>query len=972
MYGDHPLNPPYSPSLIKEGKDCRRQSGGGANRNILQLRFNLIADAILYNQGVVKIQISIIKYIVHIKNQFNQMKLKIKLALILIFLTFTSLAQHQLQGGYWQAANLGLDFTCPEPALTFNPKFQSLHATASIADSIGNFLFYSNNDTIFNKYSNPVPGSEKIKKAASHYNGMTLLLPTPGNSSLYYLFTNNTDIYYNQYYHIVDAYKNDGAGEVITYNHLLHEQVFCPIRATYDKVNNRYWLLFTSFKDQLLHAKTLDENGISDHSVGNKIGLPLSSIKYVGIKFSPSGNLLLAYYGDDFELYQFDKNTGKINLLVKWTIDNKFPSRAEFSPDENKIYLMFYTIDENDVNGNWKEKFISQIDISVKDSTSIKQSEIRVFDLITYIRNDALQLAIDGKIYFHFNSSFYRIEEPNNTFPHCNIVEFLKSPELNYTSATSFPNMASSFNDFPPYRPKSKFQAIPDTTLCSGEVISIGNQTLPNTSYNWSPSHEVDDYQVANPNYSKINRTDMPRITDLYLTAQQNNCLFKDTVKITVNPDMETGSIVGGKSVCPYVERVIYQIENTLQRDVSWQIMGGNLVNEELNSITVNWLDTNPNALVSINTVSPWGRCNTKKQLPVKINVELDTETPRGNETVCYNLRNENHYEITNTTGSVYTWTLNGGSVINGQGSNQVEVSWHSNGNKQIWVHEFSQTIDTICYGSSDTLGVNVFTDSAQVVIHSASVNLDSTISVSGQALGNFSLPLQLKKENEYRTFNDRFFQDTSLVYHDASVNPAEDSYYYQMKLNSTCLQAKESEQHRTMLLSSIKNEDDALIDLQWNHYEGWHEGVEMYEIYRKVDDNDWEFFGESEKPGFIYEDGLAGFNHQFRIKAIEKDGANQAWSNPAGNQFEHKLFIPNVFTPNLDEFNEYFEIKRLTEVYPQNYLKVYNRWGKEILNFVDYKNDWNASTLNNGVYYYELFTLKNDQKFTGYFQVIR
>ena len=63
-------------------------------------------------------------------------------------------------------------------------------------------------------------------------------------------------------------------------------------------------------------------------------------------------------------------------------------------------------------------------------------------------------------------------------------------------------------------------------------------------------------------------------------------------------------------------------------------------------------------------------------------------------------------------------------------------------------------------------------------------------------------------------------------------------------------------------------------------------------------------------------------------------------------------LAIPNVFTPNGDEFNARFEIdQRLTG----SGLVIYNRWGKEVYQSSNYQNDWDGGDVPAGVYFYEL-----------------
>lgn len=68
----------------------------------------------------------------------------------------------------------------------------------------------------------------------------------------------------------------------------------------------------------------------------------------------------------------------------------------------------------------------------------------------------------------------------------------------------------------------------------------------------------------------------------------------------------------------------------------------------------------------------------------------------------------------------------------------------------------------------------------------------------------------------------------------------------------------------------------------------------------------------------------------------------------------EIELDIPNVFTPNGDGINDYFEIKKL-ENFISNDLVIFNRWGKKVYEASNYQNNWDGDRLDDGVYYYVL-----------------
>ena len=65
-----------------------------------------------------------------------------------------------------------------------------------------------------------------------------------------------------------------------------------------------------------------------------------------------------------------------------------------------------------------------------------------------------------------------------------------------------------------------------------------------------------------------------------------------------------------------------------------------------------------------------------KTDFPVRINVELITETPNGPNDLCVAEAKNVTYKIKNTNGSVYEWIAEGGDVVSGQGTNNVTVNW--------------------------------------------------------------------------------------------------------------------------------------------------------------------------------------------------------------------------------------------------------------------------------------------------------
>jgi gliding motility-associated-like protein len=102
-------------------------------------------------------------------------------------------------------------------------------------------------------------------------------------------------------------------------------------------------------------------------------------------------------------------------------------------------------------------------------------------------------------------------------------------------------------------------------------------------------------------------------------------------------------------------------------------------------------------------------------------------------------------------------------------------------------------------------------------------------------------------------------------------------------------------------------------------------------------------------------------FEHRYVVRALEKEGVNESWSSALSFEFKHPVTIPNIITPNGDEFNQFFHISKI-QLYRNSELTILDRWGKEVFHTVNYQNDWDGGGVSSGVYFY-ILDLKKDNK---------
>jgi len=85
-------------------------------------------------------------------------------------------------------------------------------------------------------------------------------------------------------------------------------------------------------------------------------------------------------------------------------------------------------------------------------------------------------------------------------------------------------------------------------------------------------------------------------------------------------------------------------------------------------------------------------------------------------------------------------------------------------------------------------------------------------------------------------------------------------------------------------------------------------------------------------------------------------------------------LIIPNVFTPNGDGVNDTFFIPGL-DTYSENEIVIINRWGNDVYEKKNYKNDWTGEGLPEGTYFYilKVFTDAGEwDVYKGYVTLLR
>ena len=327
------------------------------------------------------------------------------------------------QGQYnnWHfGINNAISFNAGYPAVVNNSQIISEEACATISDSTGNLLFYTNGDTIWCRDNSIMPDGTGLSGRPNIQQGV-LIVPLPGTTNIYYVFTigksrssNSRELSYS----IINMTLNDSLGDVSSKNTLLDSNVTEKLTATKNGDDSDFWIVEKNLYSNAFKAYSLTSTGLDTVPVVSAVGVPIQKDDYTGaIKISNNGCWLIStirgIFGDPgiVELFHFDNIGGTVYDGVS-TTSIQHPYGLEFSPNSSKFY-----IGENDIKPIW------QFNLNAGNESDDIQSKIPVSEIIDTTYD--FQLAPDNTIYIVTNDStiLARIANPNSYGFSCNIED---------------------------------------------------------------------------------------------------------------------------------------------------------------------------------------------------------------------------------------------------------------------------------------------------------------------------------------------------------------------------------------------------------------------------------------------------------------------------------------------------------------------------------------------------------------------
>ena len=252
---------------------------------------------------------------------------------------------------------------------------------------------------------------------------------------------------------------------------------------------------------------------------------------------------------------------------------------------------------------------------------------------------------------------------------------------------------------------------LPVGETCANSPIqfkaSSDNETLTGlyTNFNWDMG---DGVTLTGSDVTHSYTTPGNYIVTLFASKSLISCNDLSITRNITVIDAALDGISGPVLICPNVGNIEYQINGALpDYSYKWFVNGGSLVTDQGSSTEVSWRFTAILRQLKAISISPLGCVSDTVYLNVGYHTILEPITPIGDTAVCGSYDDLN-YHVPNTTGSVYTWNIEGGAILSGQGTNDVRVEWDGPGTHKIWYSEKSTTISDLCEGTSDKLEVTI------------------------------------------------------------------------------------------------------------------------------------------------------------------------------------------------------------------------------------------------------------------------
>jgi gliding motility-associated-like protein len=431
--------------------------------------------------------------------------------LLIYFLLKTLISFSQLENNNWYFGNnAGLNFSTTPPT-PITGSLSALEGTASISNSSGSALFYTNGVTVWNANHSVMLNGNGILGGSSSTQP-ALIVPIPQSCKRYYLFTTEDHLGSQTFrYSIVDMCLDGGLGGIdpAHKNIILANNMSEKLTSVMHSNGTDVWIITHEMSSNIFKVFLVNANGIQA-PINNAVGFVYNSSNFIGpVKASVSGTKIAAattFTPTSCQLFNFNPANGSMQFSQNISLNGNAIGvyGLEFSPNENFLYIS--TI--------WGNNILYQYNISTG-------STVQLGNVNGNYSFGALQLGLDNKIYLARNNQNFIsvINNPNNIGTACNYVS-------NGLTLAAGSNSTSGFPNFSAY----SFFEQPQNNILDDTLVSI----CPQNPY--LVDITLDCNSTILWNTGSTSPTQAFSIPGIYSVSIQNSCnTISDTITIISN-----------------------------------------------------------------------------------------------------------------------------------------------------------------------------------------------------------------------------------------------------------------------------------------------------------------------------------------------------------------------------------------------------------------------------------------------------
>lgn len=405
---------------------------------------------------------------------------------------------------------------------------------------------------------------------------------------------------------------------------------------------------------------------------------------------------------------------------------------------------------------------------------------------------------------------------------------------------------------------------------------------------------------------------------------------------VNVNP-LPSPSIVGPASVCGK-ETAQYQVANEDGGYYSWNVSAGtvhgtptaNLINVTMpasGSTTIELTETTPNGCIN--------KATAHIQVPPK-----PTPMISGSNLGCIS-PNQSAYNTLFVPGTNYQWTVSGGVINYGNGTNSISVTWNGAGAQQVTVTALNTTT-----GCDSSVTFKVMVDSlAKPVIQAP--DMYGCAPFSAVFTGN-----TYSSNYHYTwTFGDGYTNFSVSPSH-KYTSPGTYPVKLVMTNNTGCADTATA-------LVNVYPSPDAGFNMHYSpdiYYAG--SELSLNNTSAGASSYSWDFGNGDNSTVFEpdYKYATRG-TYTITLAVVNQYGCRDVTQQRLEVKVPEDLYIPNAFTPNGDGNNNNFFV--VTKNITAMHIDIFNRWGEQIYSSDDPAFQWDGLYLGkpvqDGVYVYLL-----------------